>query len=80
MDFPFDLQELPAFAVIGSVAALGVGLGGWGRAGTKLWIGKDPSWEIGVGMSKVEILGGEVGRKGRWRPDICFPAVARAER
>ncbi|KAJ1062982.1 hypothetical protein K5549_005011 [Capra hircus] len=33
MDFPFDLQELPAFAIIGSVPALGVGEGqGWGKA------------------------------------------------
>lgn len=49
MDFPFDLQELPAFAIIGSVglAALGVGRPGLGhsfglertQAGKLAWAG-----------------------------------------
>ena len=34
---------------------------GRGRAGAKLWIGKDPSWEVGVGMGKVETVSGGGG-------------------
>lgn len=42
MDFPFDLQELPAFAVIGSVGSPPLGVVSWGRGRVWLGIGRDP--------------------------------------
>lgn len=45
MDFPFDLKELPAFAVIGSVGSPALGVVSWGWVW--LWIGRDPTWEEG---------------------------------
>lgn len=52
MDFPFDLQELPAFAVIGSVGPPAVGV--VSREWVRPWVGRDPSWVGGgAGAGKV---------------------------
>lgn len=76
MDFPFDLQELPAFAIIGSVGsgspALGVASCGWGQGAALGWEGPKLE-EVGAGVDKRVLLG------GGWVPGICFPAMARSE-
>lgn len=72
MDFPFDLQELPAFAIIGSVGSPPLGVVGWGQVW--LWVGRDPSGEEGrADTADVVNCCGEAGRKGRRLPGICSP-------
>lgn len=63
MDFPFDLQELPAFAVIGSVGLSALGVVSQPGAGVALdW--KGPKLERWGGLGRSVNSWGEVGRKG----------------
>lgn len=63
MDFPFDLKELPAFAVIGSVGPLFLGVGSRGWGVVVGWKGLEPGGAVeGVSQStKCEVEMGERG-------------------
>lgn len=65
MDFPFDLQELPAFAVIGSVGSPSRGVVRW--EWVYLRIRRDPRWEEGGAHMGESYITGErwVEREGR---------------
>lgn len=70
MDFPFDLQELPAFAVIGSVGLPAEGV--VSREWVRLRVGRDPSWtegEVGVGKVAREVV--QKRKVGCWYAFLC---------